>query len=171
MPKREIRIFALNLAQMKSKLIVVGVVFRGNLWLDGIISALVEAKDQERVKEIAKIVKRSKQFTQLHAILLAGNAVDLNFHPTQIAESLNVPVIMPTARYSESSQTEAQSTVSFNFRLGGERVSFVASGMGVEEAKEILVVGTKPGSRKTEATRVAELLVGELKSTLNSDDS
>ncbi|HUK50249.1 MAG TPA: DUF99 family protein [Terriglobales bacterium] len=170
MPKREIRILALNLAQTKYKLIVVGVVFRGNRWLDGIVSGLVEAKGQERTQEIARIVRRSRQFTQLHAIMLAENAADFDCHPTQLAKSLSVPVIMPSVQCSESSLIQEQSTVSFNFRLAGEDVSFVATGIGVEEAKEVLAVSTKPGSRKPEATRVAELLMRELKFTLNSED-
>lgn len=78
--KRESRVLGVDDAPFdkdnkKEKVLVVGVVFRGGNFMDGVISGNVLVDGEDATDEIARMVKDSKFYHDLKCIMLKGIAV------------------------------------------------------------------------------------------------
>ena len=83
---------------MKGSALIVGVVFRGGSWLDGIMSTRVEVDGFDATDKIASMVNSSPHRKQLRVIMLDGvtfagfNVVDIK----RLASETQLPIIAVT---------------------------------------------------------------------------
>jgi len=99
--KKEIRILGIDDApfdktKKKRKVLVVGTVFRGGEFLDGILSTKVMQDGKDSTSQLVNLIKKTRHLQQLQCIMLDGialggfNVVDINL----LAEKTRLPVIV-----------------------------------------------------------------------------
>lgn len=96
--KKEIRILGIDDGAFdfcSRDILVIGAVLRGNREIDGVLSCHIEKDGMDSTEKLIKMVKNSKYFCQLRAIMLQGstlggfNVVDLQ----EVSEKTKLPVI------------------------------------------------------------------------------
>lgn len=74
--KPEIRIIGLDdtpfISHSKGKLKVIGVVFRGGYWLEGVIKTEINIDGLDATENISSIIKNSRYYNQLKLVMLNG---------------------------------------------------------------------------------------------------
>ena len=74
--KREIRVLGVDdgvfVPQKRGKALIVGVVYRGGLWLDGVMHTEIEVDGLDATEKIASMIKSSPHYAQLRVIMLNG---------------------------------------------------------------------------------------------------
>ncbi len=95
--KREIRILGIDdSALLNEKVMIVGTVFRGADWMDGVLRSDVTKDGVDATDIIIKMILRSKHCGQIRAVMLDGityagfNVVDIN----EIYGQTGIPVIV-----------------------------------------------------------------------------
>ncbi|MEM2924498.1 MAG: DUF99 family protein [Methanocellales archaeon] len=95
--KPEIRILGIDDSPLVSKKVfLIGTIFRGGKWLDGVLKAEVERDGLDATRQIIMMVKNSKHYPQIRVILLNGvtlagfNVVDVK----KVFKEVKVPVIV-----------------------------------------------------------------------------
>ncbi len=77
--KREIRVIGIDDSpfdkRTRKPVLVVGTIFRGGDWLDGVVSTYVEQDGYDATEKIADMINKSKFVSQLRCIFLNGIAV------------------------------------------------------------------------------------------------
>jgi endonuclease V-like protein UPF0215 family len=156
---------------------VVGVVFRGGYWLEGVMHTEVMVDGFDATEKIAGMVKGSSHFKQLRVILLNGitfagfNVVDVK----ALNSSTGLPVIavtrekpdlprihealkhLPRGEERWSTVLGAGELFEVSVSRGKERVFMHAAGVSVEDAGRIVRL-TSTRSNVPEALRVAHLV-------------
>lgn len=102
MIKSEIRVLGVDdgkfVPHTKGSAVVVGVVFRGGCWIDGVMHTSVEIDGFEATERLASMIKGSVHFRQLRLVMLNGitfagfNVVDIK----RLNLDTNLPVIALT---------------------------------------------------------------------------
>ena len=102
--KPEIRILGIDDGQFvphsKSQVHVVGVVFRGNCWLEGIMSSMVTVDGFDATSNISNMITSSPHYKQLRVVMLNGitfagfNVVDIKL----LNVKTGLPVIAVTSK-------------------------------------------------------------------------
>ena len=179
--KPEIRVLGIDdgafIPHVKGLAIVVGVVFRGGYWLDGVMSTRVEVDGLDATDKIASMITASPHHKQLRVILLNGvtcagfNVVDIK----KLYEKTRLPVIAVTREIPNFKDIrKALENLSCGekrwkaIRGTGEmfevstrndraRIYMQISGICEEEARKILQK-TSTRSDVPEALRVAHLI-------------
>lgn len=145
--------------------VVVGAIFRGGLWLDGIVSSYVDVSTPTLGKVLGDMVVASKFYKELRFAILHGTM--LRSGQSSVLAEFNNTTEMPTIailrqRYSEMFDCAAgreKSTI--RFRL--HDLSVLGMGLTKEEAMEILRITCLRG-HIPEPVRVAGLIA----STVNA---
>lgn len=160
MLKKQARLLGLSVRpRSTNEAIAVGVVFRGNFWLDGVLSCRINLTKRYNWLNLSRAVMRSKQYSQLHAIIISQTTLRSGVNVADLSDRLKLSVIAITTRYRPSSFTKSQlGTKNYKLLVNGKRISVSAKGMTFNEAQEIFDVGCKPDSFLPEATRVADLI-------------
>jgi endonuclease V-like protein UPF0215 family len=161
--KREARILGLSAARKDHRILVVGVVFRGSLWLDGVISCAMEMNGTNQNSALSRAIKQSKQHSQLHAIILKEQLVPgWKVNITDLARRVKLPVIATTNRHISSAPEKSKGTRGiqrYDIIINGRHFSVLAVGLSRANAEQVFKIGCTPTSRIPEAVRVATLLV------------
>lgn len=93
--KREIRVLGIAVRRAKGSKVfhVVGVVFRGRLWLDGVMRTTAEGPDV--TKEAVEMVTRSPHHPQIRVILLDRDQIgdEATIRPRELSSGASRPVI------------------------------------------------------------------------------
>ncbi len=97
--KPEIRIIGLDdtpfISRSKGKLAVIGVVFRGGYWLEGVIKTEITIDGLDATENISSMIKNSPYYKQLQLVMLNGimfggfNIVNIN----QLHYATELPVL------------------------------------------------------------------------------
>jgi endonuclease V-like protein UPF0215 family len=156
---------------------IVGVVFRGGYWLDGVMNTRVEVDGFDATEKIAAMVTSSPHHKQLRVIMLDGvtfagfNVVDIK----KLSEETKLPVIAVTRDRPDFGEirkaleklpfpakrwkavVDAGEIFEVNTRSRKERVYMEISGIVEEDARKILKL-TSTRSSVPEALRVAHLV-------------
>jgi endonuclease V-like protein UPF0215 family len=155
----------LSAARASRTILVVGVVFRGSLWLDGVISCTLEMNEKNHNPTLSKAIKQSKQYSQLHAIILKERLVPgWKVNLSDLARRVKRPIIAPTNRRILRAPTKGEGTRGiqrYNITVNRRRLSVLAVGIGRAETEQVFNVGCTPTSGRPEAVRVASMLVRE----------
>lgn len=179
--KPEIRVLGVDdgvfIPHVKGFAPIIGVVFRGGLWLDGVMSTKVEVDGFDAVDKIASMVVSSQHYKQLRVIMLDGvtfagfNVVDIK----KLGEETRLPIIavtrdkpdfndiqkalknLPRSEKRWKAVLNAGEIFEVPTRNKGEKVYIEASGIFEEDARKIVRL-TSTRSSVPEALRVAHLI-------------
>jgi endonuclease V-like protein UPF0215 family len=156
---------------------IVGVVFRGGYWLDGVMNTKVEVDGFDATEKIEVMITASPHYKQLRIIMLDGvtfagfNVVDIK----KLNEKTRLPVIavtrdrpdfrdirkalekLPYPMKRWKAVVDAGEIFEVNTRSKKERVYMEISGIVEEDARKILKI-TSTRSSVPEALRVAHLV-------------
>jgi endonuclease V-like protein UPF0215 family len=160
--KREIRVLGVAAAVQDGSTRVVGVVFRGARWLDGVMSA--ESADVDLTRTIIDMVNSSPHRKQVRVIMLHsglmpdGSRVDA----ARIFSETSKPVIV--LDMSLGAMTDP-SMGHLTWGRGVNAVDVAYIGLRERDVEAILRVSTG-GGPTPEALRVAELIIRALQAPL-----
>jgi len=164
---------------------VIGVVFRGGYWLDGVMRTQIEIDGMDATEKIASMIARSPHYKQLRVIMLDGvtfagfNVVDT----VRLLDITGLPVIAVTrerpnfneirralknlsfAEERWKSIEKMDKIVKVLSKLGKEAIFMQVTGIEIDVAKKI-VKNTATRSNVPEALRVAHLIASGLTSPL-----
>jgi len=131
--KREIRILGIDdSALLSEKVMVVGTIFRGGDWMDGVIRADITKDGLDATDIICNMIKRSKHYGQIRAVMLDGityagfNVVDIQMMYRQTG----IPVIV--VMRSKPDFEKIKSALK-NFLDGEERWKIIERAGEIEE--------------------------------------
>lgn len=160
MLKKEIRILGLSASSERTKKVpVVGVVFRGSLWLDGVFTCLLEPGRRDYLSDLARSIRKSKQYSQVHAVILAKKELlpDHHINISALFRKIRLPVIL-VMRKDDPPEARGRYPIS----VRGRPVYVRVQGMSYERAAEVFSVGCAGNHRIPEAVRVADLVASRL---------
>jgi endonuclease V-like protein UPF0215 family len=183
--KPEIRIIGVDdgvfVPHTKGKCEIIGVVFRGGYWLDGVMRTQVEIDGMDATEKIASMITRSPHHRQLRVIMLDGvtfggfNVVDTS----ELFKATSLPVIaitreepdfydirkalknLPFPEKRWKAIRNADRVIRVVTRPGEEAIFMQVAGMKVDVAKRV-VKSTATRSNVPEALRVAHLIASGL---------
>ena len=183
--KPEIRVLGIDdgvfTPHTKGVVDVIGIVFRGGYWLDGVMRTQVEIDGMDATEKIASMIVESPHYDQLRVIMLNGvtmagfNVVDIE----GLYEKLKLPVIavtrdkpnfsdikkalqnLPQSEERWKSIEKAGKLIKVYTRSGEEPIYAHVVGVSEEDAERILK-NTSTRSNIPEALRVAHLVASGL---------
>ncbi len=179
MLKPEIRILGFDDGPFDSKTKttpVVGVVYRGGRFLDGILKTDVEVDGLDSTQKLEKLINSSRHKQQLKVIMLDGitvggfNIIDIK----QLHENTNIPVIVFNRKYPDLNSVKnaldnfVDSDLRWNLiknagkikecKLGADKtIYYQAIGMADEDVEDTLLLSSTHGDIP-EPLRVAHLI-------------
>jgi endonuclease V-like protein UPF0215 family len=179
--KPEIRVLGIDdgqfVFQSKGCALVVGVVFRGGCWLDGVMSTQITVDGFDATEKIGNMIRNSPHYGQLSVIMLNGltfagfNVVDIK----ELSKKSSLPVIVVTNRKPNFIKIHSalkklpKSEERWNSILNAGEIFPVVTrpkllpvyvevaGVSKETAAEVLML-TATRSKIPEALRVAHLM-------------
>jgi len=179
--KPEIRVLGVDdgvfVPRTKGFVPVVGVVFRGGFWLDGVMHTKIRVDGMDATRRIATMILNSSHYKQLRVIMLDGitfagfNIVDIK----KLNAKTKLPVVAVTREKPNFDEirealkhwpeTEKRWRAVANAgeifevatRRKSKRICVQLSGIRIEDAKKILQL-TATRSKIPEALRVAHLI-------------
>jgi endonuclease V-like protein UPF0215 family len=102
--KPEIRILGIDdSALLSEKVMIVGAVFRGGDWIDGVLRSEITKDGLDATEVICKMIKESKHYGQIRAVILDGityggfNVVDIQM----LYRETGIPVIVVMRSYPD----------------------------------------------------------------------
>ena len=149
--KREIRVLGVAAKGSSKNYTIVGVVYRGNLWLDGVLTTYSNKADI--TDTLAQMLVNSPHYGQVRVILLSRENL-----PTEVsvsAEELSTKTGKPVVLLGDT--VEPTST----WNNGDEKATFLAVGLSIWSAEGILRMSTREGVTP-EALRLAALALSAL---------
>ena len=164
MLKRETRIMGLSGIRTGGNIVVTGVIFRGSLWLDGLVTSRFALTQSNYCNEISRMIAGARQFSQLHAIIVSRR-LTLNriFSIGELSRRTRIPVISlhkPAKKVSLNNRAPG----SKNFTITVNRKSFVvcAAGVARKDAELLYRIGCSEDNWVPEPVRVADMLAKQL---------
>lgn len=186
--KPEIRVLGIDdgmfISRKKGLVPVVGVVFRGGYWLDGVIHTRVKVDGMDATRKITQMILASPHYKQLRVIMLNGatmagfNVVDIE----TLSKKTKLPVIavtrdkpnlvevrealknLPKSDERWSVMQKAGGVLEVHSHGGKERVYMQVSGILEDDARKIVQL-TSTRSNIPEALRVAHLIASGISLT------
>ncbi|MCS7096294.1 MAG: DUF99 family protein [Nitrososphaerota archaeon] len=183
--KPEIRVLGIDDGKFKPRsrglVPVVGVVFRGGYWLDGVMHTKVRVDGFDATEKITLMITRSSHYKQLRVVMLDGitfagfNIVDIK----RLNESTFLPVIAITRekpdfkkihealkilpKTEERWQAVLNAGEVYEISIGkkGEKLYMQTAGIRREDAEKIIRL-TATRSYVPEALRIAHLIASGL---------
>jgi endonuclease V-like protein UPF0215 family len=156
--KREIRVLGVAVGNTVSGVDIVGVIFRGSLWLDGVLRAHSENTDV--TEAIANMLKDSPHEGQVRIIFLNQANLLLQSVKISVAE-LSSKVERPVILLGPDEGRI------YLWRKGVEKTTFSPFGISRWSAEGVLIASTREGVIP-EALRVAALTLSVLPDRLNA---
>nr|WP_157197351.1 DUF99 family protein [Methanohalobium evestigatum] len=108
--KSEIRVLGIDdSALLSDRIMIVGAVFRGGDWLDGVLRSEITRDGMDGTDTIIQMVKPSKHFVQLRVIMLDGITFG-GFNPIDIVklnEETGLPVVAIMRKYPDFEKIES----------------------------------------------------------------
>jgi endonuclease V-like protein UPF0215 family len=164
--KKEIRILGLSASSEKEHTtIIVGVVFRGSLWLDGVITCRLDSNREDYLQLLTKQIIHSKQYSQLRVIILSkAISTRLRIDTAALAKSTKLPIISIVQKkrtrhaFRRAKEHDAEERDLYEFKGHGNPVFVRLSGIDVDRARQVYEVGRMETYGVPEAVRVADLI-------------
>ncbi len=180
--KREIRIIGIDdtpfTPKMEGTTQIIGVIFRGRLWIEGVLQTVITVDGFDATKKIGSMIMNSSHFGQLRVIMLEGmtfggfNVIDLD----ELFEATQLPIIVVCDREPnfQSIKEAIQHTKDWEKRWAlieksgpfyqyntkefvKNPIYFQIKGLELKDAKQILKISTGV-SQIPEPIRVAHLI-------------
>ncbi len=176
--KQEIRILGIDDAPFtpwtKKKVMVIGTVFRGGNWLDGILRTYILVDGSDATDNITRMINNSRHKDQLRVIMLDGitfagfNVVNIR----ELFEATEIPVVVIIRKFPRFEKIK-KALKKFDdwerrwnsvldagrvYKVENEEPIYIqAYGIDIEDAKEIVRISTTR-SAIPEPIRVAHLI-------------
>ena len=150
--KKEIRILGIAAGPNPRGFNIIGVVYRGALWLDGVLGAY--SKDNDLTQAIVDMINGSPQSGQIRVILLSEANMPDGIHVSM--EALYAKTGKPVIFLGGMGES------TFFWRKGEEKVAFSVIGLGRWSAESTLKASTNEGVIP-EALRVAAVTLAALR--------
>jgi endonuclease V-like protein UPF0215 family len=160
-PKRETRILGLvSCPRQNSQRLVVGTIFRGNKWLDGLLAKAIDIRS-DYVSDLAHAIAETRQYSQLRVIitreaLFPAGQLDL----CNLSKSTHRPIIAITKVSRKRITPRSKNEICIRKRR--RYLAAQVFGLNTELARELLLVGCTEQSPIPEALRVAEMIAAKL---------
>lgn len=176
--KREIRILAIDdSAILDEKVMIVGAIFRGGDWVDGVLRSDITRDGLDATDVICNMIRKSKHYGQIRTVMLDGityggfNVVDIG----KIYRELGTPVIVVMRSYPDFKKIRSALKHFLDGedrwmiieragkieKISGERekspIYIQRAGIGLESVKKIIRL-TSIRSNIPEPLRVAHLI-------------
>jgi len=181
--KPEIRVLGIDdgkhVFRSKTKAHIVGVVFRGGLWLDGVMSTCVSVDGFDSTQKVSDMILASPHYKQLRVIMLSGvtyagfNIIDM----VKLYENTKLPIIAVTRdkpnlekirialsnleRSEERFNTLLRAGEITSVIRGKNKIFMQTTGILCEDAQKIIAL-TSTRSSIPEPLRVAHLIASGL---------
>ena len=183
--KREIRVLGIDdgifVPHTTGAVDVVGVVYRGGYWLDGVMRTEVTVDGMDATERIADMIRKAPHYKELRVAMLNGitlagfNVVDIN----KLFKKVNLPVIavartkpdlkkikkalknLPECEKRWQAVESAGKIIEIQTRRTGETVFVQTAGISQKDAEKILKI-TSTRSSVPEALRVAHIIASGL---------
>jgi len=183
--KPEIRVLGVDdgifVPHTKGTVDVVGVVYRGGYWLDGVMRTEVTIDGMDATEKIAAMIKKSPYYEELRVVILNGitfagfNVADIN----KLFKTVNLPVIAVTREKPDLEKIKkalenlpecerrwraiesAGKLIEVQTRNTEEAVYMQIAGVSQEDAEKIMK-STSTRSNIPEALRVAHIIASGL---------
>jgi len=174
MLKKEIRVIGIDDAPFnkfkKGKVLVVGTIFRGGSFLDGIVSTKIDVDGNDSTKNIIKMINKCKFKPQLQCIFLDGIAVG-GFNVIDVKElnkKTKLPVIV-IIRKKPNIEKIKKTLIKINKKskirliekagsvIPVNKIFIQITGLSIEKARDILKI-TCTRSLIPEPIRIAHLI-------------
>ncbi len=185
--KPEIRIIGLDdtpfIPRSEGKLGVIGVVFRGGYWLEGIMKTEITIDGFDATENISSMIENSPYYKQLQLVMLNGimfgglNIVNIN----QLHLTIELPIIsvirkkpdfsavqrairhLPSFEERWKSVLAAGKIIEASTRDNSSKIYFQTIGITKENARKIIRL-TSTRSNIPEALRVAHIIASGIRS-------
>jgi endonuclease V-like protein UPF0215 family len=171
--KKEIRV--LGIAAKSSirgrYLNIIGVIYRGGLWLDGVLRTTAPGPDI--TDATMGTITKSAHLPQIRVIIFHNDLIEkgASMDPYKLATGTSKPVIALSAAEDQASNIEEREDLvvkRFNQELGGTVQQILSVGLSSHDATEILKISM--GRRAMpEALRVADLIAQTLANNCNQN--
>lgn len=157
--KREIRTLGVVAKRYKTGSLAVGVIFRGGLYLDGVIKATANSPDITNT--IVEMIKSSPHYPQIRVIIIhEGLIEEVKVDPSKLyGEVMRPLLLLSDEEFSVKEYKASRGTL--EVKLGDKTVNVMPFGLGRREAEKILMITTRNGALP-EPIRVAELISSAL---------
>ena len=183
--KPEIRVLGVDdgifVPRTKGTVDVIGVVYRGGYWIDGVMRTEVTIDGMDATKNIAEMIKKAPHYAELRIVILDGitfagfNVVDINL----LAQTVDLPVIsvvrkkpdlktirkalknLPESERRWKATKSAGKIIEVQIRKTDDAVYMQIAGISEEDAEKILK-NTSTQSNIPEALRVAHIIASGL---------
>jgi endonuclease V-like protein UPF0215 family len=170
--KKEARILGLSAPAGKLKRVpLVGIVFRGSLWLDGMLTCQIEPNRPEHLSVLAQAILQSRQYSQIRAVILSREVLTfaIRISVSDLSHIIDLPVIsiLEKSNHREIAHRNRPPSMKseaghVRIRIAGKYVCIDAARVSAPEAQQIFEVACAKGKSTPEALRVAEVLAKNL---------
>jgi hypothetical protein len=177
--KREIRILGIDDAPFeksrKERVLVIGTIFRGGEYLDGVLSTRIEPDGKDSTQRLVEMISQSKHKDQLRVIMIDGialagfNVVDVG----KLYKETKIPIIVTIRKmpeflkikkalrrfddYKERYAKIKRAGRVYSTKLRWGKIYFQVKGISREDAEEIIKKSSKHGIIP-EPIRIAHLI-------------
>lgn len=180
--KKEIRVLGIDDSPFKKSeknCLIVGTIFRGGNYIDGLLSTSVEVDGNDATEKLIKLIEKTRHYEQLNCIMLDGIAV-AGFNVIDI-KRLNartgLPVIVLMRRLPDlgqissalkkmkaesKMQTIKKAGTIYKTKIGKRNAYFQTAGISPIKAKGIIGI-TTTHSLIPEPLRVAHIIASGIK--------
>ena len=179
--KKEIRVIGIDdspFEKLEKECMIIGTIYRGGNYIDGLVSSKVKIDGNEATKRMVELLKKTRHYQQLNCIMLDGialagfNVVDIN----ELSKKAKIPVIvimrkLPSFRkiqralnsFMKKSEAEKRMEIIkkagdiYSTKIKARKIYFQISGITPSKASEIIRT-TATHSLIPEPLRVAHLI-------------
>ncbi|MBW3015311.1 DUF99 family protein [Candidatus Woesearchaeota archaeon] len=177
--KKEVRVIGIDDAPFdrfkKTDVMVIGTIYRGGEFMDGMVTTRVRVDGKNSTKNITDMINECKFKPQLQAILLDGiavagfNVIDIN----ELHENTGIPVIVVVRNYPNFKKIEKALS---NLKTGNEKLELIKkagdvikldkihvqlAGISVGAAKRIIEI-TSTHSNVPEPIRISHIIASAI---------
>jgi endonuclease V-like protein UPF0215 family len=152
--KKEIRVLGVSAGPEIHGYIIIGIVFRGSLWLDGVLRR--RSEDPDLTDDLIDMIRSSPHSGQIRVIILSRGSLQSGVivDPNRLNIETEKPVIF-------LEEPPAISGSTFTWRNGGDSIKFSIFGLSRWAAEEVLKVSTRAGV-VPEVLKIATLILSAL---------
>ena len=158
----ETRILGISASRKSADTVpLIGLVYRGNAWLDAVILHIMTKSDKSYLLDFAAKLRNSKQYSQIQTAIFSRenilpNGLD-DFR--NFSDLIEFPILVICKRFNKSSNT---AHVEWTPKDNTSSTIVWTSDGRTETAKEIYRLGCKRGCYVPEAVRVADIIAAQL---------
>lgn len=178
--KKETRILGISGTAESKRRLIICVIYRGRLWLDGVITCVLE-KGGDPLQKLSRLIVRCSQYRQLRAIILSleEGVLEDEHDVIRLARKANLPVIslnLKPQMHSANRKNQSRNRPSiaggisrYNVKLGGKRIPVLVCGdINYQMTEEILRLTCANNNSIPEAVRVANLIAKQASASFSS---